>query len=182
MRKILSSCYYEEKMEYITVGEVLKAQGIAGEIKVRSLSDSAERFAKLRVVYVENKPYKILNLRIDREYVYLRLQGVENRTVAETLRGKFLQIDRVHAVDLKESEYFIADLIGCELIADDCPLGAITDILQNGGGADVINVRAPSGKELRFPFLNRIVKEVDVECKRFVVYRKLLDEVCVYDD
>lgn len=170
-------------MEYITVGEIVRAHGIIGEVKVKPLTADAERFEKLRVLYIGDKPYKILGLRIDKDYVYIKLQGIDDRNAAEKLRGKFLQIDRINAVELDENEYFIADLIGCE-VNDDCgeTLGKIADITQNGGAVDVITVKMPSGKECRFPFLNRVVSCVDISRKKFIVIRKLLDEVCVYDD
>ncbi len=170
-------------MDQITVGEIVKAQGIAGEVKVKPLTDSAERFKKLRVLYIDDKPFKILGLRVEREHVFVKLQGVDDRNAAESLRGKFLCIDRVHAVDLDEGEYFIADLLGCRLLSDTGEiLGEIIDIAQNTGTADVITARGGNGKELRFPFLNRLVAGVDVTKKTFTVYKHLLDEVCVYDD
>lgn len=170
-------------MDYLTVGEILKAQGISGEVKVRALTTDSERFRKLRVLYIDEKPFRMLGLRIDGEYVYIKLQGVEDRNAAELLRGKFLCIDRVHALALDEGEYFISDLIGCEVVTEDGEtLGKINDVSQNSGSVDVISALAPSGKEFRFPFLNRIVSAVDTENKKFVVIRKLLDGVCVYDD
>lgn len=169
-------------MDFITVGEILKAQGILGEVKVRPLTANAERFKKLRVVYVEDKPYKILGLRVDRDYVYIKLQGIDDRNSAESLRGKFLCIDRVNAIDLDDGEYFIADLIGCELVYEDgCVVGKISDVMQNNGPVDVICVKC-GNREMRFPFLNRIVAGVDISAKKFTVIKKLLDEVCVYDD
>ena len=170
-------------MDYITVGEIIKAQGIAGEVKVKPLTESAERFRKLRVLYIDGKPFRILGLRTERDYAFIKLQGVDDRNAAELLRGKFLEIDRVNAVDLDDDEYFIADLIGCAVEDENGDtLGKITDIPQYGGTADVITAVRSNGKEFRFPFLNRIVVRVDVSKKKFIVYRKLLDEVCVYDD
>ncbi len=170
-------------MEYITVGEVLKAQGIAGEIKVKPLTASVERFKKLRVLYIDGKPFKIMGLRLDREHAFLKLQGVDNRNAAELLRGKFLQIDRVNAIELDEGEYFVVDLIGCSVTDESgAVLGIITDIFQNGGAVDIINAKGSDGKEFRFPFLNRLVASVDVAEKKFTVKKELLDEVCVYDD
>lgn len=170
-------------MDYITVGEIVKAQGIRGELKVRPLTADPERFNKLRVLYVDEKPFRILGLRVERDYVYIRLQGVDDRNAAELLRGRFVQIDRINAVDLEENEYFIADLIGCALADEDGNvLGEIVDVAQNAGAADVISVRCPNGKEMRFPFLNRVVQSVQIETKRFIVIKKRLDEVCVYDD
>ncbi len=170
-------------MDYITVGEIIKAQGIGGEVKVRPLTADIERFRKLRVLYAEEKPYRIMGLRLDRDYAYIKLQGVDTRNAAEELRGKFLQIDRINAVDLEEDEYFISDLIGCGIFTEEnILLGKITDVSQSSGSVDVISARSPQGKEFRFPFLKRIVVGVDVAQKRFAVMRKLLEEVCVYDD
>lgn len=169
-------------MDYITVGEIIKAQGIVGEVKVKPLTDDSGRFEKLRVLYIDGKPLRVLGLRVERNYVYIKLQGVDDRNAAELLRGKFLQIDRVNAVDLDDDEYFIADLIGCDVVADGCGLGRITDVFQYGGAADVITARALNGKEFRFPFLKRIVESVDIAGKKFNVKKECLDEVCVYDD
>ena len=170
-------------MEYITVGEVLKAQGIAGELKVKPLTASPERFKKLRVFYIDGRPLRITGLRLDRDYAYVKLQGIDDRNAAELMRGKFLQIDRVNAIELDDGEYFVADLIGCNVVSDDGNvLGVITDIFQNGGAVDVINAKWINGKEFRFPFLNRLVASVSVTEKKFVVKKILLDEVCVYDD
>ncbi len=170
-------------MDYITVGEILKAQGIAGEVKVKPFTQSGERFKKLRVLYIDNRPYKIMGLRVERDCVYIKLQGVDDRNAAEALRGKHLLIDRVNAVDLDEGEYFIADLIGCEVVCEKGEvMGTITDVSQYGGSADVITARNSAGKEFRFPFLNRLVSNVDIAEKKFNVIKKLLDEVCVYDD
>ena len=86
-------------------------------------------------------------------------------------------------MDLDEGEYFIADLLGCEVITEMGEvLGVIFDISQDSGSVDVISARTEDGKEFRFPFLNRIVDNVNVAEKHFTVIKRLLDEVCVYDD
>lgn len=170
-------------MDYITVGEILKPQGIMGEIKVKPLTQNAERFYKLRVVYIDGKPYKISGLRLERDYAFVKLITVDDRNAAELLRGKFLCIDRINAVDLDDGEYFIVDLIGCKVVTDSGEaLGTINDILQNAGAVDVINAVSDDGTEFRFPFLNKIVVNVDVQNKQFTVIKELFDGVCVYDD
>lgn len=169
-------------MENITIGEILKAQGIKGEVKVRPLTDDVSRYRKLRLVYVEGRPYRLLHCRMDNEFVYLTLEGITDRNQAESLRGKTLQIDRVNAVTVDEDAFFIADIVGCALTDEQgAEMAVITDVLQFGA-ADVIVARDGAGKELRFPFLNRIVDRIDIEAKRFAVYRDKLQEVCVYDD
>lgn len=168
-------------MDYITIGEILRPQGIKGEIKVKPLTDEPERFKKLRVVYIDEKPYRLSGVRSDAAAVFLRMQGVDDRNAAEALRGKHIKIDKVNAVACEENEFYISDVVGCDVVDDDgCVMGVITDILKYGA-ADVICCKGERG-EFRFPFLNRVVQRVDVDGKKFFVVRKLLDEVCVYDD
>lgn len=169
-------------MEYITVGEIVRAQGIAGEIKVKPLTASCERFRKLRVLYVDEKPFRVLGLRIDRGYAFLKLQGIDDRNAAESLRGKFITIDRVNAVDLDEGEFFIADLIGCTLLTEKgAVLGKVTDVLQHGA-ADVLCAVNSERKEFRFPFLKRLLLGADMQEKTITLDSEKLQEVCVYDD
>lgn len=168
-------------MDYIVVGEVLKPQGIKGELKVRPFTDDSARFRKLRTVYFGDVPYKINSCRID-GFVYIKLDGVDTRNAAENFVGKEVKIDRIHAVSPKEGSYFIVDLIGCDLKNDSgVTLGRIKDI-DNFGAADVITVETPEKKVFRFPFLNRIISNVDIDSKTISVVEKELSAVSVYED
>ena len=82
---------------YITIGVIIKAQGIKGEIKVRPLTDDSSRFFKLKIVYISGIPYRIRDIRIDR-FVYLKLDGVDDRNAAQ-------EPDRKHRP--KFVDYFI---------------------------------------------------------------------------
>ena len=101
---------------YLAVGEVLKPQGISGEVKVRPITNDPMRFEDAKELYLEENgaysPIQARFVRFDGSAVYLRLQGVEDRNAAETLRGRLLYVDRAHAVNLGEDENFIVDLIG----------------------------------------------------------------------
>lgn len=167
--------------EFITIGQIARAVGIRGELKVAPLTDDKARFASLRQVYIASRPYRIERFRTDADFVYLKLAGVDDRTAAETLKGKFIEIDRVNAVALSEDSYFIADLIGCKLIGSDGEnLGKITDI-AGYGAADVFT--AFDGKRtVRFPFLKKLLVSVSPEAGVIVVDRKVFDEVSVYED
>lgn len=169
-------------MDYITVGEVLKAQGIKGEIKVKSLTDDSNRFLKLKVIYIDNNPFKILSRRIAGEFVYLLLENIDTRDKAQDLSGKFLSINRINSIPLQDNQYLIADLVDCLIITEEnIDLGKIKYI-DSYGAADVITAIGLNNKEFRFPFLNKIVASVDLQKKQFKVYKNLLDEVCVYED
>ena len=51
-------------MDRLVVGEVLKPQGIRGELKVKSFTDAPEDVKAFGTVYIDNVPYKILSFRL----------------------------------------------------------------------------------------------------------------------
>lgn len=168
-------------MDYMVIGEIIKAQGIRGELKIKPLTDDASRFKRLKVIYLDEKAFKIQSCRTD-TFVYLKLESIDSRNIAEQYVGKQVSIDRINSIPLENDSYFIVDLIGC-ILSDEqgAEIGVITDI-DSFGAADVITVKDSEGKILRFPFLNRITDSVDVGAKVMRVKRKEFEGVCVYED
>ena len=168
-------------MDKITVGQIIKAFGIKGEVKVKPYTDDVMRFKKLRIVYIGETPYKIIACRVAEGFAYLSFIGVHDRNDAETLVGKMLEIDRVNAIDLEEGRYFIADMLTCTLLlSDGTVIGKLTDVAQYGA-ADVITV-VNGDKVCRFPFIKKLNTVMDLENKIMKVDAKVFGEVCVYED
>ncbi|MDR3050256.1 MAG: ribosome maturation factor RimM [Oscillospiraceae bacterium] len=170
---------------YLAVGQVLKPQGVAGEVKVKPITDNPARFLALCQVFVQQgagyEPKAVACTRVHDGFVYLRFEGVGDRQAAEALRGTLLYVDRAHAVALPPDTDFICDLLGCA--AEDAQgnaLGVLMDVLQPGPH-DVYVLRTLRG-ELMFPALKRVVLRVDVAAKRMVLDAKALAEVEVYSD
>lgn len=165
------------------IGEVLKPQGIRGEIKVRPLTDNPLRFRMLKTVTVGGAPKRIQSARIADGAVYLKLEGVDDRNAAENLRGRFISVEREAAAPLSDGEFYIADLIGAELFArsDDgvVPLGKILRI-ESFGAADVFTVDGE--KPFTFAFVKALAAEYDGEKNALTVDKARLDEVAVYED
>ena len=73
-------------MKELIVGEVLKPQGIRGELKLKPFTDSAEEFLSLKRIFLDGEEFKILSARTGGGMVYLGLRGVPDRNAAELLR------------------------------------------------------------------------------------------------
>lgn len=159
-------------VDYLSVGYVLKPQGIRGEIKVESLTDDLERFNELDLLYIENQgeynPLKITARRYSGQHIYLCLEGYNNMDEAENLRGEYLWIPREMARVLPEDSFFVADIIGCDVYTtEDEYLGSIDDIIHTGSN-DVYVTRGPKG-EILIPALKKTIIGVDIEGKRIAV-------------
>jgi len=89
---------------------------------------------------------------------------------AERLRGLEIQVPLAERVKLGAGQYFITDLIGCEVIevAAPAPLGRVRDVQQTGVGAYILAVETAAG-ELLIPFAAHICTEIDLAARRIVV-------------
>ena len=170
---------------HLLIGEVLKPQGIRGEVKVKPVTCDPERFYDLEQVFFEKngqyEPVQVLSARVDKSGAYLLLEGVSDRNEAEKLRGQLLYIDREHAVELPEDAEFICDLIGCHGADDEGrDLGELVDVMQPGGN-DVYVFRGPLG-EVLVPALKDVVVRVDVRAREILFDARRLGEVAVFED
>ncbi len=159
----------------IVIGEVLKPQGVRGEIKVKPLLDDAADMRLFKKVYIAGKEYKVLSCRSDAQAAYLALSGVADRDAAELLRGKEIEALRADAPALEEGRYYIVDIIGCEVVADTGEsLGQIADVLP---AHTDIYVLKNGKKEGMFPAADGVISDVDTVNKKLTVNKKRFFEV-----
>lgn len=162
-------------MDRLIIGNVLKPQGIRGEIKVKAFTDSPKDLKNFKTVYIGDTSYKVLFCRVEGEAAFLSLRGVADRDAAEALRGKNIEAEREDAPELEEGVYYIVDIIGCEVFDDKGEkLGVITDVIS---AATDIYTLSNGEKEIMFPVVKGVVILADVEHKKLVVDKKRFLEV-----
>ena len=172
-------------IEYLMIGEVLKPQGIKGEVKIKPYAANHDDFRRWKTLYVKQgdtyAPVKMKCSRVHDGFVYATLGDCASMEDAEKLRAMQLYVDRAHANPLEEGEVYISDLIGCEGIDEDGKsIGKLTDVLQHGV-VDVYVFKA-KGTSVMAPSLKAVFPTVDVAEKRISVIREKLDEVAVWEE
>lgn len=162
---------------HLTIGMIVKPQGIRGEVKVQPYTDSVACFEGLKRVFIDGEEVKILSIRLGADAVFLGLKGVPDRNAAELLRGKPVTLPREEAPDPGEGRYYIADLLGLELITEEGEsLGILKEIRQ---AATDIYYLEKEGKEVCFPAVKGVITDIDLHKKRITVCKKRYDEVAV---
>jgi 16S rRNA processing protein RimM len=170
--------------EYLVIAEVLKPQGLRGQIKARPITDDPNRFFGLTDVFLKRggafTPIRITVERIEEDAVYMITDGVNDRNAAEALRGELIYIDRARAVTLPDGANFICDLIGVIAVDDEGrEIGELVDVLQPGS-CDVYVFKGPLG-EVLVPALKSVVLAVDTVGKTMTLSAGKLSEVAVFD-
>ena len=168
-------------VEYFDIGYISNTHALKGELKVRPYTDDVKRFESLKKILVDFKgeliSYDIESVRYQKDIVLLKLKTVDSIEEAEKLKNHYIKIPRSEAKDLEEGEYFIADLIGCEVYQEEL-LGVLDDVFTAGAG-DVYVIKRKGKKDLLLPALKSVVKNVDIVGRRIDVEipRGLEDEV-----
>lgn len=173
------------KQSHLLLGEIVRPQGIRGEVKLKHYTDDPARFIGLETAYTKRgdgyEPIKITGARLQKGEVYLTIEGLETRDAAEAMRGTMLYIDREHARELGDDEVFIADILGAKAYdTKGALIGTLKDVLTPGG-TDVFVFDTPRG-EMMMPALKRVIKEMDADAGRLVLDEATLDEVALYED
>ena len=153
---------------YFEIGIIVKPQGINGELRVLPTTDDPERFALLDEVHIrfknrpDVKPYKLTGARQHKGLVLVKLAGVSDRNMAETMVGGVLLIPPGKALPLDTDEYFIRDLVGLRVETEDgVVLGAVADVFSTGAN-DVYIIKDDGGKAFMIPAIKDVVLAVSL--------------------
>jgi len=157
------------------IGYVLKPQGVRGEIKIKPVSENLERYSQLDTVHIKksktfNKTYAVQHVRISDRFVYLKLLEIETRDEAAVLRGAEVLIGEKELLQPSENEYFIHDLVGCQVFSDQGELiGQLEEVMQLSSN-DVWVVRDEARKEILLPAIKDVISQVDVRNKKITIH------------
>lgn len=154
----------------ITIGKIIGAHGVRGEVKVFPITDNVRRFTKLKKCFLvtENSVVKqeinVKTSRVDRGNALITFEGIDDRDKAMLLKGLLIEVAREDAVKLPKDEFFIVDLIGLTVIDKNIgELGKIDDVYETGASHHILSVKRKGKKDLQIPFLKAICKNTDIE-------------------
>ncbi len=163
--------------EMFTIGKIVNTHGIKGELRVIPSTDDKKRFEKLKNIYIVSKntsEYEIETVRYHKEYVLLKLKGIDSINDAEFLKNTLIKIDRKDSLPLGKDEYYIRDLLDIEVTTDEGRnLGKIIDIIATGSNDVYVIESKESSKQMLIPAIKDVIIKVDIENKKMIV--KLLE-------
>lgn len=150
---------------WIAVGEIIGAFGIRGEVKVLPQTDFPDRFARTPTVYLGDAraPHAVESARQHQRIVLLKLDGVDDATAAQRLRGLTLWIPDAERMPLTDDQFYLHDVVGLKVVhINGQPLGEVVDFIT-GSGNDLFVIRAkPGGRETLLPAVREFIRELDI--------------------
>ena len=155
----------------LTVGRVVKAHGVGGEVVVEIRTDDpAARIAPGNTLRAkkfrdggEERSYVVADAREHSGRLLVRLVGVEDRDTADALRGSVFVVDSDDLPPIDESDtYYDHQLEGLHVrTTTGQDVGVVAEVLHTAAG-ELLAVRGDSG-EVLVPFVTAIVTSVSLE-------------------
>ena len=167
--------------EKILIGQIVKPQGIKGEVKIKSYSVSLEDLKKEMSVFVgdEQEKYTLANFSVRQGFLYAKFAEVPSISEAERLRNKPVYLNKSDIRHLEDDEFLIEEMLGCQVeLSGGRGLGVLEDV-QNFGSADVFYVKTKQNKLIMFPNVEDIFEKIDLSNKIIIINEKKYGEVGV---
>ena len=160
-----------EHSRYLECGKVIATHGVAGALKIESWCDSPYVLSELPELYFfENGKYikyEVEKASVFKSIVIAKLAGISTVEDAALRKNMTLYADR-DDFELDEGAYFIADLIGLDVIDADTGkvYGKLSEV-TNYGASDIYTVKTETGDKM-IPAVPEFVIETDLERGIFV--------------
>lgn len=166
-------------MEKIEIAQIVKAQGINGDVKIIVLADDDFDFSQIKEVIIDNKQQSIQKIYKLNSGYGVKFSGIANRNEAELYKNKFVYIDK-NKIEQKQGRYLISDLIGKTIVlASGQVIGVLKDI-QNFGSADVFYIKN-ADKQILCSHKEGLIESLDTDDK-IIFNDKVFKEVSIYED
>jgi 16S rRNA processing protein RimM len=160
--------------ELVVIGEIARAHGLRGEVRVTPLTDHPERFERVTECVLwdaardQGEPRRITGARRQGPAVLVTLAGCDSVEAASELVGRLVALPRAQAWPLPEGQFYPWQLEGSRVLTEDgAVVGRVTGI-ERMGAQDLWVVESETGEHL-IPAVSEIVREVDLAGRRVVI-------------
>ena len=159
--------------DYLRIGIFSSPHGVKGEISVYPTTDDVNRFSDLDTVFVdmkgEMKPFKVTGCKYKKNMPVLKFEGIDNINDIEAYRGLDLYIDKDHAIPLEEGEFYLADVLGFDVVSEDQVIGVLEDYFENAADQTIFVVKCTDGTTKYIPDVDEFIDSVDMDEKKMYV-------------
>ncbi len=164
--------------EFLVVGQVTKPHGTKGEVFVWPLTEHPdELFAEGQelilgdaegAISAESPRLTVEQSRPFKRGLLVKWVGYADRTAVSPLGGRYLLVPAGRLAPLEEGEVYYHQLLGLEVVTVEGEVvGRVREVYETEP-AHLLEVKGPERLHL-IPFVQRIVKKVDLEAGRLVI-------------
>jgi 16S rRNA processing protein RimM len=152
----------------IRVGQVVGPYGVEGAVKVHPLTDFGDRFDPGASLVLDGCAHQVEWSREGHPGLVVKLRGIDNRTLAELFRGRYLEVPDEEMRELEAGRFYHRQVVGLAVVSQSgVNAGVIDEVLERP--ANDVWVSRDGSIEHLIPATKDAIVEVDVKAGRVVV-------------
>ncbi|HYB30178.1 MAG TPA: ribosome maturation factor RimM [Solirubrobacteraceae bacterium] len=159
--------------QWLHAGRVGRPHGLDGSFHVTR--PNAQLLREADSVRIDERELAITRRAGTDRSPILRLAGHDDRTAAESLRGKDIMVERSRAPQLAPDEWWAEDLVGCAVHDGGRDVGTVRQLVELPS-CEVLEVERPGKGDLLVPLVSDAVRAVDLERGRIDIDLQFLGE------
>lgn len=162
--------------DLLEIGEVVKPQGLRGQMRAVSYLDSGDILHQMDEVFIQKAgqpaaSFRLKKIQTKKNTFFFELEGIQDVDAAVKLVGGRVLIPADRLKKLPEGEYYWHDLIGLQVITETGDaLGRIETIFPTG--SNDVYVCKSEHREILLPAIGDVIREIDLK-KGIMVVRLL---------
>ncbi len=144
--------------QLIPIGTVVGVFGVDGRMKILPTTHFIERFDPGQILYINKKEYKVNWCGWHKGQARIKLAGINEPAVVETLIGKIVSANAEIRPKLDDDEFYTGDLIGLLAIDQNAVEIGKVDQVITGPAQDLLVIG-----EVLIPVVKKFVTKIDLE-------------------
>lgn len=160
--------------DFVVLGKIVSPYGVRGAVRVHPFADDPQDWGKLPRWWLKRegdaadvwREEALLRARMHGETLIAELECAQDRSSAEALQGYFVAVPRALLPPAGSDAYYWADLIGLDVVnGQDQWLGRVLGLIETPAN-DVLRVGDGVAAERLLPFVDAVVRDVDMAARR----------------
>jgi 16S rRNA processing protein RimM len=149
----------------IPIGVIISAHGVRGLVKVKTEASNFKAMLEEQAITFDGKSVSARVVGAHTSPFIVQIEGVEDRNVAEALRGKTLYVSTNAASAPDATEFVVDEVVGVVVEEHGEAIATITH-MYNFGAGEIVELTYTNGKSELFPFNASTFPEIDIAAKR----------------
>ncbi|MDH4017750.1 MAG: ribosome maturation factor RimM [Actinomycetota bacterium] len=164
--------------ERVLLGRVVGAHALRGEVRVRFFGDGPGQLLNAERVFLgaddtradRARPCDVERTGTGRAgEVRLKLEGVDDRSAAEALKGQAVFGLRAELPVLGDDEFYWHELVGFDVVSEEGEaIGRVRELWETGAH-DVLVVDDADGRQILLPTAREIMTRIDRDTRRIEI-------------
>jgi 16S rRNA processing protein RimM len=155
-------------LELVALGRVVRAHGIAGQVRVKRYHPASSLMRERRTLHLRTdegvRACEVKLARVSGDADLLEIVGVDTREAAEALKGAEVCVPRSAFPRAADDEVYLVDLIGLDVFDGETPLGRVLSVATHPS-SDSLVIGDESGTR-EVPMIQPYLVSVDLRARR----------------